>query len=159
VGGGRRDRHVAHLGWLPRRCCPGDPDNWFPRRTPASDPDRRPDLPGESCGSHGDQPCIRRQAVPYRHSVPGLRGNSGGAVARSGDFTRALAFGIVLGPVEVGQTIGFALIVAVAYGIAVPLVIHVVAGELVLRGALVAGQRGPVGKLVPDSQGLGVLGA
>ena len=112
------------------------PDNWLPRRTCPGDPDKRRDLLEESCGGHSDRPHIRRrQAVPYRHSALGLRADPGpnGAVARGGDFARALAFDVVLAPaVEIAHTIAFrlTLTVAFAYGIPVPLVIHVAAGGL-----------------------------
>jgi hypothetical protein len=132
VGGGGCGRHNTHLRWLPRCRCP---DNWLPRRTCPGDPDKPRDLPEESCGGHGDHPHIRRrQAVPYRHSAPSLRAHPGpNAGARGGDFARALAFGVVLGPaLEIAHTIAFRLTLTVAfgYGVPVPLVIHIAVGTL-----------------------------
>ena len=64
---------VTLLTFAGSRAAAHDPDNWLPRRTCAGDPGGRRDLLEESCGGHGDRRRIRRQAVPYRHSAPGLR--------------------------------------------------------------------------------------
>jgi len=101
---------------------------WLPRRTCPGNPDKRRNLLEESCGGHSD--CT-------------------------------LAFDVFLAPVvEVAQTTAFrlALTIAFAYVIPVTIVIRVAARELVLRGGLVPRQRTPVGKLIPDGQGLRVLG-
>ena len=121
---------VTMLTFAGSRRCPGDPDNWLPRRTCPGDPDKRRDLPEESCGGHGDRPASAARPSPTVTQPPAYVPTPGGAVARGGDFARALAFDVVLGPaVEIAQTIGFTLIVAFAYGIPVPLVIHVAAGR------------------------------
>ena len=151
MGGGGCERHDAHLHRLPRRRCP---DTYPPRRTYPGNPDRRRYLLEESCGGHGEHPHIRRQAVPYCHSALGLRVDPGpnGAVARGGDFTRALAFDVVLAPaVEIAHTIAFrlTLTVAFAYGIPVPLVIHVAGGGLRSMGLRRAVRGGSLGE--PDS--------
>ena len=122
----------------------------------AQAPERR-NLLEESCGGHSDRPHIRRrQAVPYRHSALGLRADPGpdGAVARGGDFARALAFDVVLAPaVEIAQTIAFrlTLTIAFAYGIPVPLVIHV--ADRGLRGTSPAWRPRP-----PPAQSSGQAG-
>ena len=159
MGGGGGERHDDYRRWLPRRGCADD--NWLPCRTC---PGKRRNLLEKSRGGHSDRPRIRhRQDVPYRHSAPGQRAGLGpdDAVARGGDFARTLAFDVLLAPaVEIAQTIAFrlALTIAFAYVIPVPIVIYVAGRELVLRGGLVPRQRTPVGKLVPDGQGLRVLG-
>ena len=157
MGGGGGERHDDYRRWLPRRGCADD--NWFPCRTC---PGKRRNLLEESCGGHSDRPHVRRQAVPYRHSALGEPVDSGpdGAVARGGDFAGVPAF--VLAPaIEIAQTVAFRLVLTVAFasGIPVPLIVHVAAGELVLRAGLVPGQRSPVGKLIPDGQGFWMLWA
>ena len=145
MGGGGGERHDVHLRRLPRRTCPGN----------------RRNLLEKSYGGHSDRPRIRhRQYVPYRHSAPGQRAGPGpdDAVTRGGDFARTLAFDVLLAPaVEITQTTAFRLIFTIAVAYVIP-VIDVAARELVLRGGLVPRQRTPVGKLIPDGQGLRVLG-
>src|SRR6266568_3911480 len=96
--------------------------------------------------------------LPSLRPRPTCRPGPDDAVARGGDFARTLAFDVLLAPVvEIAQTTAFRLAFTIAFAYVIP-VIPVAARELVLRGGLVPRQRTPVGKLVPDGQGLRVLG-
>ena len=149
MGSGGCECRNTHLRWLWRRTCP---DNWLPRRTCPGDPDKRRDQLDEF---YSGRPYIRRcQAVPYCHSAlgPCIDPGPNDALARGGDFTRAPAFDVVLAPaVEIAHTIAFrlTLTVAFAYGIPVPLVIHVAGGGLRSMGLRRAVRGGSLGE--PDS--------
>jgi hypothetical protein len=137
VGRGGCERHAAHLRWVARRICQGDPDNWLPRRTCPHGPDkRRP--PEKSCGrpGHGDRPRIRRrEAVPHRHSALSLRVVPSPTAAVTPGIEIVIAVAFTLAQV-IAITLAFAF--APANNVALTLVIPVSDGLRPIGLSLVA---------------------
>ena len=183
MGRGGCDRHPVHLRRLPRCTCQGDPANWLIRHTCPGYPAKRRDLLTGSCGhpGPGDRPHVRRgQAVSGLHSAHIVRVVPGPTVTLARTLAFALDFAVAL-KITFVLALAFALALALVLRILIPvadglrplgrrLAALCIAGPpltpgyrlprvLILRGGLVPRHRSPVGELIPDRQGLGVLRA
>ena len=119
VGRGGRDRHPAHLRWLPRRTCPGGSANRLPRHTDPASPDRRRDLLKGSCGRPGqaDRPRIGRgQAFSGLHSAHSARVATSPTVAVALVLGFALALALAL---EIALEFAFTFALEIALAVAV----------------------------------------